>query len=230
MLSNNKFLGIIPARGGSKGIKNKNIVDVNGKPLIAYSILEAENSNYLDRVIVSTDSLEIASISKSLGADVPFLRPSTLANDKAKTIDVILHALKELKKQGETYDYVVILQPTQPLRKGWHIDEAIKRIIEGGIDSLVSVSEVSDHPLMIRTINKVGYLQNLLNEESTVRRQDLNRYYRVNGAIYINNVLKLDENTSLNDNRFPYVMHKDFDLDIDEPRDLEYFKFILRKI
>lgn len=226
-----KFLAIIPARSGSKGIKNKNIVDVNGKPLIYYSINEALKSNYISDVIVSTDSEEIAKIAENLGAKVPFLRPDFLATDTSKTIDTILYSIEKLKEIGQEYDYVVLLQPTQPLRRSWHIDEAIEFIIDKKETSLVSVSKVKEHPILIRKIDYNGYVKNLLNESSTKRRQEFEDFYKVNGAIYIN---KIDENlttdTSLNDNKLAYIMDEKYDLDIDEHNDLYLAKIMLNNI
>jgi CMP-N,N'-diacetyllegionaminic acid synthase len=228
MYKNHTFLAIIPARGGSKGIPQKNIIDINGKPLIKYSIEEAIGSQFLDRVIVSTDDMEIASVAKECGAEVPFLRPSYLAGDNAKTIDVLLHVIQELSRRSQKYDYLVLLQPTQPLRKSWHIDEAIKSIVDNREERLVSISPVEDHPVLIRSVDDKGYLKNLLSTNSTVRRQDFPDFYKVNGAIYINKINdNLNEGTSLNDNSYPYIMQQEYDLDIDEPKDIELLKFIL---
>jgi CMP-N,N'-diacetyllegionaminic acid synthase len=229
MYKGKTFLGIIPARGGSKGIPRKNITIINGKPLIQYTIDEAKNSKYLDRIIVSTDDKEIAEVAEKCGAEVPFLRPKELATDNAKTIDALIHAVKELEKRGSKYDYVVLLQPTQPLRRSWHIDEAIQKIVETNEESLVSVSEVKEHPILMRTIGEDGKVKNLMGISSTVRRQDFPTFYKVNGAIYINKINEnFTKNTSLNDNKLAYLMDKKYDLDIDEPIDLEFFKLFLQ--
>lgn len=225
MYKNKKIVAVIPARGGSKGIPQKNIIGVNGRPLIDFTIKEALNSEYIDTVIVSTDSEKIAEVSRKCGADVPFLRPAHLAGDHSKTIDVLINLINELSKEGNTYDYLILLQPTQPLRRAFHMDEAIKKTIDNGYKSLLSVSLVEDHPILIRTINNQGELHNLLNINSTVRRQDFPTYYKVNGAIYINKIDEdFNEKTSLNDNIYPYIMEKKYDLDIDEPFDLELLK------
>lgn len=228
---NKKILTIIPARSGSKGIKNKNIVNLNRKPLIYYTINEALKSKYITRIIVSTDDEEIANIAKELGAEVPFLRPSFLAEDTSKTIDTIIYSIEKLKEIGQEYDYVVLLQPTQPLRRSWHIDEAIELIINKKETSLVSVSKVKEHPILIRKIDENGYVKNLLNESSTKRRQDFEDFYKVNGAIYIN---KIDENltkdTSLNDNKLAYIMDEKYDIDIDEHNDLYLAEIMLNSI
>ncbi|MFS0674160.1 cytidylyltransferase domain-containing protein [Ornithinibacillus sp. 179-J 7C1 HS] len=224
MYQDKSFLCVIPARGGSKGIPRKNLVKVNNKPLLQYTIDEALESKYLDDIIVSTDDQEIANVSIKLGANVPYLRPPELASDYSKTIEAVIHVIEKQKTLGKEYDYVVVLQPTQPLRKSWHIDEAIEKIVSEGMENLVSVSEVSDHPILMRTISKEGFLISLLNSNSTVRRQDFPEIYKVNGAIYINLISSLNHSTSLNDNKLAYIMDKKYDLDIDEPMDIEYFK------
>ena len=148
-----KVLAIIPARSGSKGIKDKNIINLNGKPLIAYSIEAGLKSKYIDKVVVTTDGEEIAKVARAYGAEVPFMRPDYLSSDTAKTIDAVMHCIEEMKRLGEEYDYIVLLQPTQPLRQSWHIDEAIELILEKDEEALVSVSKVKDHPILMRTID-----------------------------------------------------------------------------
>lgn len=225
MYKNKSILGLIPARGGSKGIPRKNIVNVNGKPLIQYTIEAAKESKYLDRIVVSTEDAEIADIAVKCGAEVPFLRPKELARDETKTIDVLLDAVKKLNNLGYKYDYLVLLQPTQPLRKSFHIDEAIEKIIDTNAESLVSVSEVRDHPILMKTIDENSEAKSLLGYRSDVRRQDFRKVYKVNGAIYINILnTNFNKDTSLNDNKLAYIMDKKYDLDIDEPEDLDLLK------
>lgn len=230
MYQNKRILAVIPARGGSKGIPKKNILEVEGIPLIAYTLQESQLSKYLDRIIVSTEDLEIKEVAEQYGGEVPFLRPVELAQDTSKTIDCIVHAVDSLKKLGEEYDYVVILQCTSPLRKAWHIDEAIETLLQSEEASLVSVSEVEEHPILMRTLNEDGTLQNLLNVSSTVRRQDFPSFYRVDGAIAIQ---KIDENfgisTSINDGKMAYVMKKKYAIDIDTFLDIHMMKFYLKK-
>lgn len=228
MYHNFSFVAIIPARGGSKGIPNKNIIEVCEKPLIQYTIESAKQSKYLDDIIVSTDSEQIANIARNLGASIPFLRPSWLATDESKTIDTVIFTLDKLNEFGEFYDYVVLLQPTQPLRKSLHIDEAIEKIIKYKLESLVSVSKVKEHPILMRTIREDETLKKILNINSTIRRQDFPDVYKVNGAIYINKINKsLNKNTSLNDNKLSYIMDEKYDLDIDSMTDLNILKKIL---
>lgn len=228
MYQNKRILAVIPARGGSKGIPGKNIIDLNGKPLIQYSIDAALESKYIDNTIVSTDSVEIADVAVKCGASVPFLRPAEFATDKAKTIDVLIHVVAELEKKGQKYDYLVLLQPTQPLRLSKHIDEAIEKLISSNKDSLVGVTPVQDHPILVRSINEENELVPLLEISSTVRRQDFPDYFKVNGAIYINSLKNLTKETSLNDNILPYEMENQYSVDIDEMIDLEIAKVYLK--
>jgi len=130
MYKNKRILALIPARGGSKGLPGKNTLSFHGKPLIAHSISQAFESKYLDKVMVSTDSEKIASVSQKYGAFVPFLRPKSLANSKSNMTDVVIHALNYLSRKGEDYDMVLLLQPTSPLRISEDIDKAIELFFE----------------------------------------------------------------------------------------------------
>lgn len=228
MFNNQKILALIPARGGSKGIKDKNIIFLAGKPLIAYSIEAAKYSKYIDDIIVTTDSEKIAEISKQYGASVPFMRPAELAADTSKTIDAVLHAIQTLKTMGKEYDVLILLQPTQPLRTNKDIDEAIEIYYQNKEEGLVSVSPVDDSPLLIRSISNDGKLLNLLSQNSTCRRQDMPEYYKVNGCIYINKIDEIDKNTSFNDNKVPFIMRKEHSVDIDELSDLWMAEYYLQ--
>lgn len=230
MYKNKKILAVIPARGGSKGVPFKNIIEVGGKPLIKYSIDCAKESKYIDRTIISTDSMEIKRTAEICGGDVPFLRPKELAQDTSKTIDCLVHAVNWLKERGEEYDYLILLQNTVPLRKGWQIDEAVEKLFNSNERSLVSVTEVDEHPILMRTLNKDDTVKNLLNMNSTVRRQDFPKFYKVDGAIYIQ---KLDENfnleTSLNDGKLAYVLDRKYSTDIDNYLDIKVIEYYLEK-
>ena len=231
MYKDKRFLAIIPARAGSKGIKDKNIIDLCGKPLIAYSIESALKSKYIDRVIVSTDGEKIAKVAKEYGADVPFLRPDYLASDTAKTIDCMMHCIEELYNLGDKYDYVVLLQPTQPLRESYHIDEAIELILKEDEEGLVSICKVKEHPILMRKLNENSRVENLLSISSTQRRQDFKEFYRVNGVIYINKINEnLNLNTSLNDNKLAYIMDEKYSVDIDELLDVKIAKLMIKEI
>lgn len=223
MYKNKRFLAVVPARGGSRGIPHKNIILVNGKELITYTLDAAKKSKYLDEVIVSTEDDNIAKVARREGIRV-LLRPAILAQDNSKTIDVLLDVINTL---DEEYDYLVLLQPTQPLRHAEHIDGAIEVMIDQNYSSLVSVFPVQNHPLLIRKMDQNRKLSGLLETGSTVRRQDFEKYYVVNGAIYINRIKDLDTNSSLNDNDYGYEMPSELNLDIDEPKDIELLEYIL---
>lgn len=228
MYREKKILAFVPARGSSKGIPHKNIINLCGKPLISYTIESALGCKYIDYVLVSTDDEEIASISRECGAEVPFMRPAGLATDTSKTIDAVLHSIKTLREMGEVFDLLILLQPTQPLRTREDICDSIEKYIEAGCSSLVSVSKVDDHPLLIRSIEDNNLIP-LLNMSSTCRRQDMPNFYRVNGCIYINSINQIDENTSFNDNNFPYIMDRSHSVDIDEFCDLAIAEYYLKK-
>lgn len=230
MYQGKKILALIPARGGSKGIKDKNIIDLCGKPLIAYSIECGLQSKYIDSVVVTTDSEKIAEVSRQYGARVPFLRPAEYAQDTSTTLVAVLHAVNTLKEMGESYDALLLLQPTQPLRTSEDVDKAIEAYFENGEEDLVSVSLVSDHPLHIRTVEENGKLKKLLDSSSTCRRQDMPPFYRVNGCIYINNLNELNDKTSFNDNSVPYIMEQSHSVDIDDLADFYLAEYYLGSI
>src|SRR3712207_2993549 len=230
MYQNNKILAVIPARGGSKGIARQNFTLMEGVPLIAYTLQESEFSKYLDRTIVYTEDLAIKEVAERYGGEVQFLRPAELAQDISKTIDCIVHTVNTLKYLGEEYDYVVVLQCCSPLRKAWHIDEAIETLLQSKETSLVSVSEVEEHPILMRTLNQDGTLKNLLNVNSTVRRQDFPSFYKVNGAIYIQKLdKKFNLETNLNDGKLAYVIDRKYVIDIDTLLDIHTLEFYLNK-
>lgn len=217
-----KVLGIIPARGGSKGIPNKNIRLLNGVPLITYTIQKALNSKILDRVIVSTDSPEIASVAEKSGAEVPFIRPTELATDTARSVDVVLHALEFYEKERvEQYDAVCLLQPTSPYRPGNVIDEALETFLEGGYDALVSVRKVPDHyhPNWVFRLDN-GKLSNYTNEPIETRRQNLNPCYHRDGAIYITRTAVIEKEQSfLASNTCGFVINSPALINIDSMDD-----------
>lgn len=227
MYKNKKILAIIPARKGSKGIKNKNITLLQGKPLISYAIHQALKSDYIDRVVVSTDSEEIKNISQQYGAEVPFLRPVQLSGDRSKSIDVVLHCLDFLEKQNQ-FDYVILLQPTSPLRKVEHIDKAIEELIDKNGESLVSMCEAKENPVIMRIIedNKLKEVINF--EGDNLRRQELPVFYKINGAIYINSVKMLKNNNQfIDENTLPFIMDYESSVDIDDSLDLKFTEVIM---
>ena len=219
MFDGKRILALIPARGGSKGIKDKNITILCGYPLIYYTINASKKSKYVDDIVVSTDSSKIAEIAKEYGAEIPFLRPAEFSKDTSKSIEVVVHAVKYLNSIGRNYDCVVFLQPTQPLRDENDIDGAIECFYINERKSLASVCEVDDHPLLIRSIEN-NHLVPLLKLNSSVRRQDMSKYYKINGCIYINGTEEISLNLSQNDNKTPFIMSSTHSIDIDEAKDL----------
>lgn len=181
MLNGKRVIAVIPARGGSKRLPGKNIKQLGGKPLISWSIDAAKKSKYIDRVIVSTDCNEISNTAEKFGADVPFLRPKDLSGDTACTNGVILHALEVV---GEDFDYVVILQPTSPLRKTEDIDKLLESFDET-IEGVVSVCACEHSPLWANTLPSDKNMGEFFPDSIIGKRsQDLPDYYRLNGSIY----------------------------------------------
>ena len=167
-------LGIITARSGSKGIKDKNIKQLNGKPLMAYTIESALQSHYIDETMVSTDSEIYASIAKEYGANVPFIRSSKNATDMAKSMDVVFEVLDEYERRGKSFDNIVVLQPTSPLRTYINIDEAFKLFYEKVADSVVSVCECEHSPLICNTLPTD---LNLLSFVKSIYFVDISRFF-----------------------------------------------------
>lgn len=212
-----KVLAYIPARSGSKGVKHKNIRLFRGMPLMAHTILSALQAGIFSEVLVSTDSPQYQKIAIQYGASVPFLRSSANSSDTAPTLAGVLEALKHYSAD---FEHVVILQPTSPLRDAQDIQAAYRLFLEQGCLPLASVHVLSDHPLFMRTLHH-HRLTPLLDQNSTVRRQDLTPYYKVNGAIYIHRVATLNMQTSLNDSPIGYVIDPSHALDIDHTKDFD---------
>ena len=230
MYKNKKFLAIIPARGGSKGIPNKNIMAICGKPLIAYTIEAGKKSKYIDEIIVSTDSDIIKVIAQQYGAKVPFLRPEELSNDSAKSIDVVIHAIDFYKNNNMSFDYVILLQPTSPLRTFEHLDKAIEKLIESNRTSLVSVCEADENPVLMRTIENEKLKEVISFEGTNLRRQDLPTFYIFNGALYINsNDMLINKKKFVDENTIPYVMDKESSIDIDTMLDARLVELIIKE-
>jgi CMP-N-acetylneuraminic acid synthetase len=232
MLSNKKFLVIIPARGGSKRIPRKNIALLNGKPMIQYTIEAALSSQYIDRVVVSTEDEEIAKISKELGAEVPCLRPLELAGDNISSLPVLQHMVDYLKRTVAYEPFAVVtLQPTSPLRSTRHIDEAIETFLaDSDGDSLVSVMQ-APHNMIPHSLMKIEgkYLKNYLPQEKLIlRSQDKPVFYVRNGAaIYITKTEKLKEYI-FGGKTIPFIMQKMESFDIDDLEDLHLVELIMK--
>ena len=220
MLGDKTFLAVIPARGASKRVPRKNALLLGDKPLIAWSIEAAKKSRYIDRVVVSSDDDEILSIAKEFGADM-LKRPKELATDTATTFDTIVHVIENMEK---SYEYIVLLQPTSPLRESIDIDEAIEMLEQKGADGVVSVCEMEHSPLWSNTLPDDMSMQNFLKDEVINKRsQDLQKYYRLNGAIYIVKIDKFLKQKSLflDKNTFAFEMSQERSIDIDTKLDFK---------
>ncbi len=220
-----KVLGIIPARGGSKGIPKKNIYELNTKPLIFWTIQAAQKSKLISQTILSSEDSEIIKVAKSFNCDVPFIRPADLAKDESTSIDVIIHALECM----ENFDYIVILQCTSPLRSGDDIDGAISLCIDKQVSAVISVTEIRENPYLAYTINAEGQLKKLLTSAAT-RRQDLPVVYYPNGAVYVFRVKDLLETRStFPADVLPYYMPRERSIDIDTYEDMALCEYYMKK-
>jgi CMP-N,N'-diacetyllegionaminic acid synthase len=229
-ISNKKILGIIPARGGSKGVIRKNIRLLAGKPLIGYSIEAALKSEYLTEVVVSTDNIDISNISKSFGISV-LMRPESLAQDTTPMLPVLQHTLLQVEEfSGVKYDYVMIIQPTAPMRSSADIDGSIKVIISQQCDSLVSLYQVEDcHPSRMYTIDD-SIMNKVMNEPAGALRQELPAVFHRNGCIYLSSrELLVEQSIIISDRCFPYIMPASRSINIDTELDLEYAEFIFQR-
>lgn len=228
-----RILGVIPARGGSKGIPGKNIKLLGGKPLLSYTWNSASESKLLTRTILSTEDDKIIEVAQSLNIEVPIKRPSRLAKDNTPTLFVIIHLLKYLKKKNKFYDAVCLLQPTAPFRRENLIDEAISKFLETGVDSLVSVREIP-HQFNPHWVfeEKDGILKIATGEEKIVsRRQDLPIAYHRDGAIYITKTEVILNEGSLYGKKIGYIdTSNDPHINLDTPKDWQEAENMLRKI
>jgi CMP-N,N'-diacetyllegionaminic acid synthase len=226
-----EILAIIPARGGSKTLPGKNIKLLNGKPLIAYTIEEALKSNYISRIVISTDDEAISEVGKKYGAEVPFLRPDELSTDYSPTIDAVIYTVNRLKDmQGYIPDYVCLLQCTTPLKTVHHIDEAIKKLVRSGFDGIVSVCESQAHPYWMQVFNGERLECFMHQENKILRRQDLPPVYRLNGAIWVVRTTSLLEERSLIvKNQTGYIMDLKDSVDIDTELDFKYAEMLIKE-
>ncbi len=227
------MLAIIPARGGSKGVPGKNIKELCGKPLIAYTIEAALDAQEIDRVVVTTDSKEIAEAALRYGAEVPFMRPSHLAEDNSSAVDVYLHAVEFLEKRdGIRIDKFAVLLPTAPLRDAYEIDRAVRTMKKRLCTTLVSVSEADVPASWYYQMNEDMIIKNAgFDSDNAIKNRQMNcQYYVPNGAIYILDYQLLKrERTYYTDDTVGYVMAKKKSVDIDTVDDLEYAEFLLEQ-
>lgn len=233
MIEEKTLLALVPARGGSKRLKRKNILPFSGQPLIAWTIKAGLKSTFVDRLIVSTEDPEIAKVSVKWGADLPFTRPKELATDTTETIDVVFDVLKQLEHCGERFEYLLLLQPTSPLRTTHHINEAIKLLLAKKADSVIGVCEI-DHPVEWTAVipddlSMSGFFSDA---KITKRSQDYPTRYRINGAIYLVRISRLFSEGSLflRSGAYAYKMDRLHSMDIDTHEDFVLAEFLLKKL
>lgn len=230
MYKGHKILCVIPARRGSKGLPGKNIKNLLGKPLIAYTIEQAKRSKYIDRIIVSTDGRRIADISRRYGAEVPFIRPKHLAGDGAGAVDVLLHAMKWMEeKERFCFDVVMLLHATGPLRSTSDIDGCIELFFRKRVDSVISVTEAHRNPYF-NMVELKGGMAGLVKKSNFVARQQAPKVYDINASIYIwkERALKKEKKVILK-NCGVYIMPKERSVDIDDRLDFDVVKMLLGK-
>lgn len=225
------MIALIPARGGSKGLPGKNIKNLCGKPLIAHTIGAALNASEIDRVVVTTDSEEIAEIAKQYGAEVPFLRPEELAGDTSSAVDVYLHAVDFLQKEsGQEIQKFMVLLPTAPLRGSENIEQALKEFYEKKAETLISMKEAETPISWYYGMNEEGRVKNLgFDGQNAVKNRQVNNvYYIPNGAIYILDTRLLREKrTYYSDNTVAYLMSQEESVDIDCALDFKIAELLL---
>ncbi len=226
MIDHKKVLAIIPARGGSKGLPHKNLIEVGGKPLLAWTIIEALKSRLIDRLILSSEDVEIIEIAKKWGCEIPFVRPSNLATDNATTAEVALHTLKKL---DDNYDYVVILQPTSPLRSYQDIDNCIEDCHHRNTSSCVTVSKAEKSPFWMYFLDNGNHMQAVIDTTNRpTRRQELPPAYALNGAVYVVKSECLQKTGKfIHKDTIAHIMPWERSIDIDTKTDLNIFRYLL---
>lgn len=221
-----KTLGIIPARGGSKGIPRKNLKHLGSRPLIAWTIEQALKAALLDDIIVTTEDEEIAEVAAQWGARIPFMRPSELAQDTTPGIDVIMHALD----YAQDFQRILVLQPTSPFRTSADIDGIIQFCNDRGTPSAVSVTPASKHPYWAYTLSHEELVPLLQVDATKKSRQELPQAYNLNGALYLAEVEWLKRTkTLIHDTTLGYVMPTERSTDLDTELDWDWAEFLLER-
>lgn len=225
-----KNIAIIPARSGSKGLKDKNIKLLNGKPLLWYSVQAALRSECFDTVMVSTDSEKYAEIAKKCGAEVPFLRSKLTSTDSASSWESVKEVLENYKNMDITFENVMLLQPTSPLRTADDIIGAFDIMKKKNARSVVGVCEVDHSPLWSNVLPEDGCLKNFINQEikDITCRQKLQTYYRINGAIYLTQISDEVGRDLYSDTSYAYIMPRSRSIDIDTEFDFQIAELIFQ--
>jgi len=233
MVKSEEILAIIPARGGSKGIRNKNLKLLAGKPLIQYTIDAVKGSKLITRTILSSDSLEIINYCKEEGIEAPFVRPKKLAQDDTSMLEVVIHTLSFLKeKENYIPDYIILLQPTSPLRTSKHIDEALLLLVNSDADSIVSVIEVPHNfnPYSVMKLDG-NYIKPYLEYDERLNiRQMKPKFFARNGpaVLAFSYECVINKKSMYGDKILPYFMNREESIDIDSELDLLFAEFLIK--
>lgn len=223
-------LAVIPARSGSKGLKDKNIKLLAGKPLLQYSVEAALHSDIFDCVHVSTDNEQYAVIARNCGADVPFLRCMEFSSDTADSWSVLRYVLEKYRQLGKTFDKVTLLQPTSPLRTAEDIQNAYRLFCDKNADVVISVSEETHSPMLVNTLDESLSLNGFIQLDKVGRRQDMPVYYRINGAVYMLKTCILDRISDLyGKGSYAYIMPGERAVDIDSIMDFRIAEMIMEE-
>jgi N-acylneuraminate cytidylyltransferase/CMP-N,N'-diacetyllegionaminic acid synthase len=230
MYRSNSILALIPARGGSKGLPGKNLMTLAEKPLIAWTIEQAKGSSYIDRLLVSSDDGAILRTAKHYGAEAPFVRPQELARDDSKSIDVVFHAIDWCLLSRIPMDVLMLLQVTSPLRTTDDIDRAVELFFDREAGAVVSVCETTHHPYWTNTLGDDLSMKSFLKPSAVTNRQELPRFYRINGALYIGSVDYIREiGGFFGPKTFAYIMPRERSVDIDTKMDLDFAEFLMKQ-
>jgi len=223
-----RIWAVIPARGGSRRLRDKNIRPLNGKPQLAYTLLCAQSYGNFERVLVSTDSDRIRQEAEQWGGEVPFMRPASLAEDDTPTVSVLVHLLSQFNR-ADLPDAICLLQPTSPLRRAEHISRAVEMMEESDVSTVVSVTPASHHPNWMKTVNE-GFLVPLLTGEKLNSHHDLSPVWNLNGALYLvrtQHLLRFQ--TLLADRCLPLIMDNEDSIDIDTELDFKLAELLIQE-
>lgn len=228
MIADKKVLGLVIARGGSKGLPGKNLLEIGGISLTGRAVQAGLESKYIDDVIISTDDNDIAEEAEKNGCEIPFMRPAELATDSARSIDVIKHAIETMKSEGRSYDIFVLLQPTTPFRTAQHIDDCLELYVEKNADSVISVTEAEHHPLWMNTLPEDMSMKDFMRPEAeNMNRQELTAQYRINGGVYaVSCDYLLSTGKLYSDRSYAYLMDAESSIDIDSELDYKIARFL----
>lgn len=231
MYKGKRILAIIPARGGSKGLPGKNIRELCGKPLIAWSIEHAQKSKYVDEIFISTDSQEIANVAEKYGAPCPELRPAELARDTAPSSEFIVYTIQKLQKEGKSFDYFILLEPTSPLRDVEDVDKSIEIMVDNPeAESMMGVTKAEDtNPAFMVKLGENGMMIPFMGKAETLRRQDIPDAFYFEGTVYLSKCdAYVEKRAFYHDKTLPYIVPKWKSFEIDDIIDFTIIEAIMK--